>query len=147
MRILFVCAGNICRSPIAEYLFNQMAEGTGHCAESSGLAAWSGEPISEYACSVLLEDYSIDARDHHARMIDSSQVKKADLVLTMNRRQRDHLRYLMPGLSERISTIGEAASLPNEEVDDPYGRSQEVYRNTAQQLHTLISQILAAIFP
>ena len=142
MKVLFVCTGNTCRSPMAEYLFNQLAGEAGHLAGSAGLAAWTGEPINDLARDVLMADYAIDASSHRARRVSEHHVEEADLVLTMNSHQRDHLRHLLPDLAEKIQTIGEKAGQPQERVEDPFGFDREAYLITARQLERLIRQIL-----
>lgn len=145
MKYLFVCTGNTCRSPMAEYLFNQLAGDSSHQASSAGLAAWPGEPISELAQAVLLETYDIDASGHRARRADEPLIEQADRVLTMNGRQRDHLRHLLPELADKIQTVGEAAGKPDEVVDDPFGIDRAAYEITAHQLERLIRRILDSL--
>ena len=145
MRYLFVCTGNTCRSPMAEHIFNHLAGETGHSALSAGLAAWPGEPISELARAVLLENYAIDASGHRARRADESLIEQADRILTMNSRQRDHLRHLFPDLADKIQTVGDAAGKPDEAVEDPFGLDRTAYQITAGQLDRLIRRILDSL--
>lgn len=145
MRYLFVCTGNTCRSPMAAYLFNHFAAETPHRAESAGLAAWDGDPITEHARAVLQELYGIDAGDHRARLFHPDLAESADLILTMNRQQRDTLRRILPERADSILTMGEAAGLPDEEIVDPFGRDRTVYERTARQLERLVRRILESL--
>lgn len=145
MNILFVCTGNTCRSPMAEHLFNQLTDPGAHHADSAGLAAWPGEPISDHARDILRDTYGIDAGSHRARRLHEQHVEQADLVLTMNARQRDHLRHLLPECADKIRTVGEAAGEPHVEVGDPFGQDLEAYQVTARQLEHLIRRILPTL--
>lgn len=145
MNILFVCTGNTCRSPMAEYLFNHRAGGMGHQARSAGLAAWTGEPINDHAQSVLSQEYSIESGQHRARRVHEHLIEEADLILTMNGQQRDHLQHLLPDQAAKVRTIGEAAGQPEVEIEDPYGHDEQAYRFTAGQLDGLIGKILTAL--
>ncbi len=142
MKILFICTGNTCRSPMAACLFNHFAAGTGYTAESAGLAARNGDSISENARLVLKELYGIDAGDHHSRLFELEMAAGFDLILTMNSIQRDFLRSQLPSETEKIQTIGEAAGVPAEAVSDPFGRERSVYEKTARQLERLIKEII-----
>jgi len=142
MKLLFICTGNTCRSPMAAYLFNHFSADSGHSAESAGLAARNGDSISENARLVLEAEYGIDASDHRSRLFELELAAGFDRVLTMNSSQRDYLRSLLPDQAAKIMTIGEAAGLPAEAVEDPFGQSREIYLQTARQLERLIKLIL-----
>jgi len=130
---------------MAEHLFNHLADPETHHADSAGLAAWPGEPINDHARDVLRDTYGIDAGSHRARRLHEILVEQADLVLTMNARQRDHLRHLLPECADKILTIGEAAGESQVEVGDPFGQDLDAYQVTARQLEHLIQRILPAL--
>ncbi len=145
MKLLFICTGNTCRSPMAAYLFNHFAADTGHCAESAGLAARNGDSISENARLVLEAEYGIDASDHHSHLFELELASGFDRILTMNSSQRDYLRSLLPDQAGKIMTIGEAAGMPAEAVEDPFGQARDIYLQTARQLERLIKLILEVL--
>lgn len=136
-RVLFVCTGNVCRSPMARELFDALAEdrGLGVRSESAGVAALSGEPMAPNAVAVL-EESGIRDRGHRARQVEESVVREADLVLTMGPRQVTRLQKLFGDLPENIYPLpayatGEPAAggLP-----DPYGQPINAYRVCLRQL-------------
>lgn len=104
-KVFFVCTGNTCRSPMAEGLFNHLANAT-WVAESAGTAAAEGEPVSPQARSVALK-HGIDLSGHRSRRITSDMISRADLVLTMTTAQRDMLRKQEPSKADRIFTLKE----------------------------------------
>ncbi|WP_276569120.1 low molecular weight protein arginine phosphatase [Insulibacter thermoxylanivorax] len=83
MRILFVCTGNTCRSPMAEAIFNHMAKQAGIAAEarSVGVAALTGTPMSDKSQKAL-KDRGISA-EHRSKLLSEEDIAWADLILTM----------------------------------------------------------------
>lgn len=114
--ILFVCTGNICRSPMAERLgHDRLRRVLGHESASfhvasAGTAAIVGEPIQEHAAA-LLRDCGIDPGDFHARQLSERLVVSADLVLTMTREHRAEIAMVVPDALPRLFTIREFARL------------------------------------
>jgi protein-tyrosine phosphatase len=91
MHLLFVCTGNICRSPPAERLTRAYAEHHGlsaMTASSAGIRAVVGYGMEPTAARVLIE-LGGDPRGFRARQLSTAMVDEADLVLTMSIRQRE----------------------------------------------------------
>src|SRR6266704_5323123 len=89
-RILLVCTGNICRSPLAAALLERalVERGIeGIAVASAGTGAWDGAPVSEGAYLVGLER-GLDLSGHRARLLTRELVQAADLILTMARHHR-----------------------------------------------------------
>lgn len=98
--MMTVCTGNICRSPMAEYLLRRALEQEGLADDvevtSAGTSRWErGNPVDPRARAVLLAD-GIDAADHRAREFDPGWFPDLDLVLTMDVDHLDDLRELAP---------------------------------------------------
>jgi protein-tyrosine phosphatase len=113
LQILFVCTGNICRSPTAERL--AIAYGTrlgidDFNASSAGTRAVTAHPIHQDAAAVL-EELGGDATNFAARQLRSRIASAADLVLTMTMAHRDLVLQLVPGQLHRTLTLSEAARL------------------------------------
>jgi protein-tyrosine-phosphatase len=139
-RILLVCTGNICRSPLAAALLERaLTERSiaGIEVASAGTGAWDGVPVSEGAYLVGLER-GLDLSGHRARLLTRELVEDADLVLTMARHHRARADEL--GGEGHVFVLGEYAGRDGDEaeVSDPFGGDLDVYRDTCSELETLI---------
>ncbi|QEO13676.1 low molecular weight phosphatase family protein [Agromyces intestinalis] len=110
MRVLFVCTGNICRSPIAERLFAARLEllGIEASVSSAGTRALAGTRMTKEAVDVL-SAAGIDPGRHTARVLTPDLVLNADLVLTATRAHRAAVASLVPAASRRSFTLREFA--------------------------------------
>jgi len=125
-RILVVCVGNICRSPMAEALFKQALAGRNVSVSSAGLGALAGHGIEPQAQAVL-EAHGLDASGHRARQIIPAMVRGADLVLVMEEWQRTEVAGLDPTARGKIHLLGRWGEF---EIDDPYRQSDEQFKRT-----------------
>ncbi|MGP9839068.1 arsenate reductase/protein-tyrosine-phosphatase family protein [Arthrobacter sp. 179] len=110
--LLFVCTGNICRSPTAALMIAKWLEEEfpgQFTVESAGVRAFAGEAIDPGAAAQLPED--IDASDFHARQLTVGMLEKADLVLCMDRGQRASCAQMQPQVLRRIFTLREFARI------------------------------------
>jgi protein-tyrosine phosphatase len=116
MRLLFVCTGNMCRSPLAERLTSSWAErALGASAarvriSSAGTNARDGHEMDATSAAVLA-DLGGDSRGFSARTLVPEHVMGADLVLTMSRRHRHEVLKHAPRALRRTFTLAEAAAL------------------------------------
>ena len=141
MRLLFVCAGNICRSPMAEALFRRRAAAVPALAEvqaaSAGVIALTGNPASPAVVSTLRDEYGIDIAGHRASSFDPTA---DDLVVALDSWVGARARDLAPGA--RIVLVGDFAGAEGEEVEDPYGGSIDDYRRAAAHIDRLVAAIV-----
>jgi protein-tyrosine phosphatase len=116
LRVLAVCTGNICRSPMVEKLLRvglRARFGQRHtevAVASAGIAALVGAPIDEEVAS-RLRRLGADPRDFLARQIDEDTVAGADVVITLTREHRREVVALMPRAVRRTVTLRELARL------------------------------------
>ena len=139
MKILLVCTGNTCRSPLAEVILRRALQDAGVAdaeVSSAGTGAWIGEPASEGAYLVGLER-GLDLADHRARLLSEKLVAESDLILVLARGHRKKVEGLGGGAKARL--FGEFAGLTGDaaEVPDPVGGPIEGFRRVADQIETM----------
>ncbi len=137
-RILIVCVGNICRSPIAEYVLRaRLGDGHRTRVESAGLGALVGHPMDATACQ-LLHEHGIDGDVHRARQVDRALLRPYDLILAMEKRHVAELGRIAPEVSGKVFLLdrwGEGRDIP-----DPYRQQREAF----EHVYTLIDASVSA---
>jgi protein-tyrosine phosphatase len=166
MHVLFVCTGNICRSPTGERLAAAYAAQHGigdFTASSAGTRAVIGHAIHRDA-AVVLEELGGDASGFAARQLKSKIASSADLIIAMTSAHRDIVLEAAPRQLSRTFTLTEAARLASmggaetladlaalrryltademADIPDPIGQSPEVFATVGSQIAELLPPIL-----
>lgn len=150
MRILFVCTGNLCRSPFAEgYLRKRLAEGAGSTGDavqvgSAGTMAASGAPALDESLATALK-WGVDLAGHRTRQVGEALLEGADLLLVMDRSHLEVIRALWPSFGEKVRFLGEfdpAAGRKGREIEDPYGGPARGYRRCYQRIARAVDGLL-----
>ncbi|MFB6609732.1 low molecular weight phosphatase family protein [Agromyces sp. NPDC056379] len=111
-RILTVCSGNICRSPLAEQLLrNGLADVEGVSVGSAGTIAMVGERMPPEAAALAARFGATDAAAHRARQLDEQLIRDADLVLALAREHRRFVVETVPAATRTTFTLREFAHL------------------------------------
>lgn len=138
-KIIFVCTGNTCRSPMAATIFKSMETSSDIEVLSRGLVVLFSEPSNPKADTVL-KSHNLDLKDHKSRGLKNSEITTDTLILTMTERQKisvlenyDNARDVFV-ITEFVGETGE--------VVDPYGGSLIEYEEVYSQLSLLIKKLV-----
>ncbi len=145
-RIVCICTGNICRSPMAEALLRQRLEPAGGWQiESAGTWGLDGHPASSHAIQVM-DERGLDITSHSSRTVDYDIIAGADLVLAMTRNHVEALRAEFPDQAARVVyLLSEMKDQRRYDIEDPYGGSLDEYRACADELDELVGAGLEQI--
>ncbi|MGZ5556161.1 MAG: arsenate-mycothiol transferase ArsC, partial [Candidatus Aminicenantales bacterium] len=122
-RLLFVCYGNICRSPMAEAIARERL-GPAVEVASAGIGA-TGGPATEEAVLVMKLVYKIDVSSHVARPVGTYDLGSFDYIIALDPSIYHHLRDIW-GIPESI--------LYGWDIEDPLGSDYQVYKETALKI-------------
>ena len=146
--ILFVCTGNVCRSPMAEGLFRHAVKGRGDfCVLSAGVGAIDGQPPSAYAVQALRE-LGIDISQQRSRMLTAELVNQADYIFGMTHGHVDAVNLLYPQAVEKTFLLREfddTLDVFEKDISDPIGGSLEVYLECRDQIEQGLASMLKFI--
>jgi protein-tyrosine-phosphatase len=141
--ILFVCTANRIRPPLAEHLLRRRLGNEPLTAtwrvESAGTWAEPDLPALPVARQAGAE-LGVDLSDHRSRRVEDLNLQRFDLILTMERGQRNMLRVEYPEIAERIMTMSEATTGYDYDIADPPGHTQPAVRSTARDINVLLNR-------
>lgn len=147
--ILFVCTGNTCRSPMAEYAMRSLIEkerpGKSEVV-SAGIAAGNGFPATRYAVEAA-RMWELDVSPHQSQQLSPQLIEKADLILAMAPEHHRQVTQMVPSAADRTFLLKNFpdSSPVGEDVEDPIGRELEDYNQTFLEIGEYLGKYLPEI--
>jgi len=134
--ITFICTGNTCRSPMAEFLMRKLLADhhlTTIEVQSAGIAPAAELEFPEEA-RLALADEGVIAIRHHAKPLTNDMASSSHLILTMEKRHLDWVQKRFPEAKKKTYLLTDYAGLNKEEIEDPYGQSLATYKKILTQI-------------
>jgi protein-tyrosine phosphatase len=141
MNILFVCAGNTCRSCMAEAIFNHINNMENVKAFSAGVSSVKGSRTSKNSAAVVEYNTGLNISKREAVQLNSEMLETSDLVLTMTYSIRNYLVGLFPNYKNKIFALNQYVGVEGE-ISDPYGGDISVYNDTYKSLKRNLDLLL-----
>ncbi|WP_353093709.1 low molecular weight protein arginine phosphatase [Tissierella praeacuta] len=143
MKVLFICTGNTCRSPMAEGILRSMAEKKNLSieVESAGISVFTGDSASKNSI-MAMKKIGMDISKHKARQIHKEMIDKVDLILTMSKSHKNFIISHFPSSREKIFTLLEYAYKIDKDVADPFGGRLVIYEKTRDEIYKAIETLV-----
>jgi protein-tyrosine phosphatase len=134
--ILMVCTGNICRSPIAQYLLQAQIKAQHTKVRSAGLKALEGHPADPQAV-ILMKHRGFDLSTHRGKQLTHRMLQEVPLILVMETTQRLALEATAPWTRGKIYTLGYWEAF---EIPDPYRKPPSVFETVTALIERGVAQ-------
>lgn len=129
LRVMFVCSGNICRTPMAAGFARRefRKRGIDAMVVSAGTLGITGKPAASCG-QMAMKEKGIDISDHYSQGVQRAMVEAADWVVVMSPRHETFLMDRLPYVSEKLVRMWEYAPDDVAQIDDPVGQDIEAFR-------------------
>ncbi|MGD0422764.1 MAG: low molecular weight phosphatase family protein [Candidatus Bathyarchaeia archaeon] len=132
MKILFVCFGNLCRSPMAEGIARKIL-GTNAGMESAGTHAYRSQRPTAEAVETMRDKFGIDISSHRSRNVQDLRIEDFDYIIPMDDNVHEELKRDFSGLGEKL--------MLSWSIIDPYGRDLSTYEEAAARIQKKVEEL------
>lgn len=148
--IMFICTGNVCRSPMAHaylqkkiYDLNKENE---YIISSCGTQAVQGQSATDNAIKSM-EKYGINLMKHRATNIENSDILNYDLIFALTKNHKKQILEIYPSIKDKVFVLKEYINKEEKyiDIDDPWGLDINVYDATAKDIVENVDKLLTMI--
>jgi len=134
--IVFLCYGNICRSPFAERYWNALVDRSSRTGPRAASAGFHGTSHRETPKPFveLAAEFGVDLESHRSRIVSRELLMNSEVILMMDKRNQQALSDSFPELMDHATFLGSYAPQTPDEIADPWGKTPEVARNCYRDL-------------
>lgn len=144
--VLFVCKGNVCRSPLAEGYFATKAckEGQVITVRSAGIETMPGRPAHVLAKEVARQ-HGISLDQHATTPLFQDLMQRSDLVFVMEVAQKDRVARLYPRERRKVFVLGQFCKRGSPDIDDPYSGTPEDFKLCFERIRESCDRVIQQI--
>lgn len=146
-KILIVCSGNSCRSPMAEaFLKKYLHSSDGYEIISAGTLGFEGLPATKEAVAVMKEE-SLDISGYSSSALNKEMIDNADIIFVMSKIHKDYILEKSPDAKDKTFLLKEYAEIDEDDknIIDPIGMPIECYREVRDQIRRSVEEIVIRI--